>query len=268
MADNRQDSTTASEPPSAVPDQTTLSLGQQSPQKITPCCIPSSSKVGHPDLFHADLRDQTGLVSLADLLKFPDVLWSELQIDALIGRVKEILRGLDCRVGPSRSSAERVSLPSWDNASYNIPAGEVRFDETNLRWRLGDVWPPAEELRRRLAQLANPPPTGSGDEAKHPPSWWAEPVGDRQEFAKQEVEQPRPSVAYGTGAPGRPSSVHFIKAEMERRAARGEMNTTALAREAQALAAWLHAVHPNAPQVKPKTLQNVLRAKWRTLGGG
>lgn len=96
-----------------------------------------------------------------------------------------------------------------------------------------------------------------------PPSWWAQPAA-----AEPAADGQEGAPIYRTGAPGRPTSMELIITEMERRSAEGEMITTELASEARALAAWLKAKHPAAPQLVAKTLQNTLRQKWRSLGGG
>jgi hypothetical protein len=53
---------------------------------------------------------------------------------------------------------------------------------------------------------------------------------------------------------------------MERRAKVREMITTSMTGEAKVLSTWLKEKHPEAAQMKPKTIQNQLAAEWRALG--
>jgi len=65
-----------------------------------------------------------------------------------------------------------------------------------------------------------------------------------------------------TGAPGRPTSMHLIKKEFERRAAAGSLDDQ-LAAVAQSLVNWLKETHPAEPQMTPKTVENNLRVAFR-----
>ena len=65
-----------------------------------------------------------------------------------------------------------------------------------------------------------------------------------------------------TGAPGRPSSMHLIKPEFQRRADAGLLEKS-LNKESQALVAWLNATHPAMPPLTPKTVANNLREDYR-----
>jgi hypothetical protein len=66
------------------------------------------------------------------------------------------------------------------------------------------------------------------------------------------VRQPEPSdgVIFRTGAPGRPSSMHLISAEFERRRD-GDACELSLAKEARALHAWFCGKYPKAPHPSP-----------------
>lgn len=74
------------------------------------------------------------------------------------------------------------------------------------------------------------------------------------------AEQDRPIVA--TGAPGRPTSMHLVHPEHQRRLDAGEAEQT-LSAEAAALAAWLKKVHPSAPSLTVKTIENNIRERHR-----
>lgn len=72
---------------------------------------------------------------------------------------------------------------------------------------------------------------------------------------------PQPAVPE-TGAPGRPSSMHLIKPEFQRRADAGTIEKS-LNKESKALVAWLTATHPAMPSLTPKTVANNLREEYR-----
>jgi hypothetical protein len=63
-----------------------------------------------------------------------------------------------------------------------------------------------------------------------------------------------------TGAPGRPTSMHLVERELDRRIAAGDSwpNKTSAAQE---LSDWLRLNHKYAPQLTPKTIRNKLGSK-------
>jgi hypothetical protein len=65
-----------------------------------------------------------------------------------------------------------------------------------------------------------------------------------------------------SGAPGRPTSIHLVKAGYDARWERGEV-LGRIGLEAEALAAWLADKHPELPQLTPKTIVNNLGAEHR-----
>jgi hypothetical protein len=71
-------------------------------------------------------------------------------------------------------------------------------------------------------------------------------------------------VAATTGAPGRPTSIHLVVAEFERRAKAGNIERN-LPTQSEVLARWLKANHPRHPPLKPKTIENKLRHDYRRL---
>lgn len=96
------------------------------------------------------------------------------------------------------------------------------------------------------------------------------PVLDRIRDAQKIVKAPsapdskpvsQPAVPE-TGAPGRPSSMHLIKPEFQRRADAGTIEKS-LNKESQALVAWLKTAHPAMPPLTPKTVANNLREEYR-----
>jgi len=64
-----------------------------------------------------------------------------------------------------------------------------------------------------------------------------------------------------TGAPGRPSNMHLIEAEFDRRC-NLKQTKTVLAREAESLAEWFNREYPRCAVPSVKTIGNRLRAKF------
>lgn len=81
-------------------------------------------------------------------------------------------------------------------------------------------------------------------------------------FAIRSETEPFDVAVYRTGAPGRPSSMHLVEAEFERRCASGLVEIS-LRKEAEALAAWLKSVHPMLRPATPGTIENSIRAAFR-----
>lgn len=67
--------------------------------------------------------------------------------------------------------------------------------------------------------------------------------------------------AIPTGAPGRPSSMHYVLKMVEARFNAGDCPRT-LTEFSRQLAAALQTAHPHAPPVTPKTISNKLREQW------
>jgi hypothetical protein len=65
-----------------------------------------------------------------------------------------------------------------------------------------------------------------------------------------------------SGAPGRPSVMHLVVREFERRCAAGELEE-GVAEQSRVLAQWLLDAHPNAKRLTPKTIENNIRAGFR-----
>ena len=71
--------------------------------------------------------------------------------------------------------------------------------------------------------------------------------------------------AYSSGAPGRPTSIHLVRAEFEARHLRRE-TAASITLEASALAEWLRKEHPGASPLTSKTIKNQLSGDFRKLG--
>ena len=68
-----------------------------------------------------------------------------------------------------------------------------------------------------------------------------------------------------TGAPGRPSSMHLVEAELKRRiSSKAPPPASNLTEEAKSLAVWLKENHPGTPTLSSKGILNSLRNEIRT----
>jgi len=70
-----------------------------------------------------------------------------------------------------------------------------------------------------------------------------------------------------TGAPGRPSSMHLVEAEFERRCTAGTLAPT-LKEQARLLEEWFRRQYPETQPVTAKTIDNRLRDPFRRARGG
>lgn len=83
--------------------------------------------------------------------------------------------------------------------------------------------------------------------------------GDVREGWPFDATAPRPS-----GAPGRPSSMHLILDEFERRIEQGNV-VKGLAAQARALREWLVTNHPREPRPTAKTIAERIRERYRKV---
>lgn len=84
--------------------------------------------------------------------------------------------------------------------------------------------------------------------------------------ANDSAKPPTPPPAEDTprsGAPGRPTSMHLIEAEFERRAESGAIESS-LNKQAEVLEQWLARAHPDMPGATAKTIANRLRETYRS----
>ncbi len=78
-------------------------------------------------------------------------------------------------------------------------------------------------------------------------------------------ESPTPlAVMDRSGVPGRPTSIHLVEEEMNRRAAGGQ-TLGKMVDEAKALSTWLKNTHAGMPQLGFKRIQNALGTKFRMI---
>lgn len=78
----------------------------------------------------------------------------------------------------------------------------------------------------------------------------------------RDAAQETPPPMTSTGVAGRPTSLHLIQPEHARRLALGEAQEK-VSKEAEHLAAWLVAQHPEAPRMTAKTIENAIRDAHR-----
>lgn len=71
---------------------------------------------------------------------------------------------------------------------------------------------------------------------------------------------------YRTGGKGRPTAMHFVEAELHRRASAGQM-LDSWSKESEALAKWLIETRSDAPNTTPKAIRDKLAETYRTLKG-
>ncbi len=84
--------------------------------------------------------------------------------------------------------------------------------------------------------------------------------GEVKDVAPEQTVDP-----YYTGAPGRPSAAHLVKAEAKRRIETGEVKPRrrGMAQFVEHLATWLRQAHPSAPPLTSKSIENTIRSIWR-----
>lgn len=110
----------------------------------------------------------------------------------------------------------------------------------------------------------------SAPDRKHQLAEWCTALLKKLLAIAEEMELPARSEAsegeadvYLTGAPGRPSSMQLVLAELNRLIEAGQLDRRGVAAQSKALAEWLRKSHPKAPQPTPQTIANSIRDKYR-----
>jgi hypothetical protein len=86
---------------------------------------------------------------------------------------------------------------------------------------------------------------------------------------ESEIEKLKPAsinsavLTYHSGAAGKPSSMHIVEAERDRRIAEGQVWKSKVAC-AEEMARWLKSAHPQAARATAKAIENSLRSKMPT----
>lgn len=138
---------------------------------------------------------------------------------------------LPSAIGEDLASSDTMALHSWAHETREI--WENGFDDT-LADRSRKHWELLGVARADVARL------------------WA-------------FDEARRTDARGltrTGAPGRPSAMHLVVAEHERRIKSSEARIS-LSEEARHLANWLRLAYPFVPPATPKTIENRIRDRHR-----
>lgn len=158
----------------------------------------------------------------------------EMKVVGVRNGLRETVPGVQfagCRINYPFSDAPLDPLPSDDLLLYSNPCIDVTLGHqrsNDLLWdRRGDHW---GRLLVREADVLRHWPFGS--------------------------QPPR------SGAPGRPSSMHLVKAEFKRRVERGEVERS-VAEQARVLEFWLKQNHPTSPPLKAKAIENGIRDDHR-----
>jgi hypothetical protein len=96
-------------------------------------------------------------------------------------------------------------------------------------------------------------------------------VGDRKLYSHLQVRKEHvfklwpfksDEAQYKSGGPGRPTSINLVMQEFRSRLDRG-VTASSITVESEALAKWLKEHHPDAPQLKPKTIRNHIASEYR-----
>ena len=172
--------------------------------------------------------------AFSDLSVEEDKLISEFREFLAIGKVKVWMRGL-----------EEIPSDYWQNeflGSLAIAHGKYQASSSSQY-----VGPKEEDpIRHRGKQLL----FKAGDLGIVRKRFGLK--GDQEGGA--DGHQPENSI-YHSGFPGRGTSKHIIYRELERRVEAGECEPSGK-KEAEVLAAWLKAEHPNAHPAKARTIEN------------
>ena len=77
------------------------------------------------------------------------------------------------------------------------------------------------------------------------------------------VQSPTGTGLYRSGGPGKPSAMHLVRAEHRARWERREA-AESVREGSRSLSRWLHDVHPTAPPLTPKAIENRIRDEHRS----
>ena len=186
----------------------------------------------------------------------------ERHVDPLHARVEDALaRALQLMIdqaevgewiafGRCHPDAEEEVIPAryWPFLTLNIKNRVANGDDMNYRAVRGLITRQIPEGHPILDRIS---------EAQKPPSASPAPAEEPKPSPEQVPATPR------TGTPGRPSSMHLIKPEFQRRVQAGIIEES-LNKESKALVAWFIATHPDMPPPTPKTIANNIREAYRT----
>ena len=129
--------------------------------------------------------------------------------------------------------------------------------------KAGEYFPRLEGTYREPAWIS--PPAGNAEDEQARIACWP-PIPAEEPGAAAAVADSETQVVASdrTGAPGRPTLMHLVEAEMRRRAESGG-TCASLADEAVVLEEWCKHQHPTFPTPTAKTISNRLRAVYKGL---
>jgi hypothetical protein len=207
----------------------------------------------------------------AILLQRRDLLW---------GLVR---KSLGLGIPPSPARPRRLKRRHKDNAPHS--ENRKRVMKRAMQQRSGDekidkaiaavIREMCAEVRAGTSRAAGYNPKTGEREAISDAKFFKSPklldvlanqVGRHADVMIERKQGGQPQLERGTepvmhsGAPGRPTSMHLVEAELDRRIKGGSTwpSKVAAGRE---LSEWLRANHKDAPQLTPKTITNHLRRK-------
>jgi hypothetical protein len=170
--------------------------------------------------------------------------------------VRDAVAGIWFAIGRSASESTYTLIEphDWNFLLMNIEQGAVGRDGLSFRdlrcaltKNVQEDHPICQAIRTAQEDLTEPAPAQTTERrlVTAPPLLPA----DFQEFI-------------GTGAPGRRSSMHLVKAEFDRRCRDGQI-LQSLEAEAASLETWLKSNHPTAPRATARTIENRIRNEYR-----
>ena len=191
------------------------------------------------ELFSAKNRDEVAIAnSKLEVLKNEE---SKILDKVKIASIEGLLHGI--YICLAYLNAQKVVVPSADFA------GEVDWERESLR--SGD----RNYTRLRLVHADRTTPEQLAMIQRR--------LTRNEEPAEEAHQAETPT---STGAPGRPSSMHIVEVEFDRRA-KESLTASTLKKESELLAEWLECTHPKAPNLTPKTIRNRLRDGYNKLKG-
>jgi hypothetical protein len=206
--------------------------------------VPRTTK--HRELVSAFIRSM-------DLTKATQLIYSALQRGTLEG----------CARRNGSGDVERIAPVQWTRLRF------LGIDGHDIAVPTGANGEPLPLLRPMTDYLS-----GTVSSTQKPTVWvdpefstaqvmnlWP-PVRPGQENSGVQQQELTDDVLFRTGAPGRPTSMHLIEAEFERRQSGSELKPS-LAMEAEFLHRWLKTTYPGAPSASPRTIEGKIRAQYR-----
>ncbi len=169
--------------------------------------------------------------------------------------------------------AYRAGLPSWTltQALFQLSGHKPPWYES-ARHMQDHFWSAYHHARLAIRQGDLCQKTEEAGERvffDRPARWlaWADSLGleciEVDDRVRRALSQP-----VGTGAPGRPNASYRVLDELNRREAAGEQVPDNLAKTACELHGWWEKNRGDAPSLTKKTIENVIRDRYRDISAG